>query len=490
LRSGAFINKQQRGKKQQKQFFEQFKSKPFWIWDREEHKLAFAKTNGQCCFNHIIGLPKKNGQPKPLFDYEREIFDVLSNHKHVWIKKATGLGITEFMLRYMAWLCVRDDALRGTQMTIITGPRIDLAIGLIDRIKGLFSILPPGLSLETKETVAELNGCKIEAFPSHHVDSMRGLPNVSFILLDEADFFPSSQQKDARVVSERYIAKSNPWIVMVSTPNAPEGLFDQIEKEPEDKCLYSRIFLPYTVGLGKIYTLEEIERAKRSPSFPREYDLQYLGQEGNVFHHTIIQRAMEAGKTYDPDEIVPSARKALGIDPAFGSSKFAFVLTQLANGRIEVLYADEFERPDFAAMISHALKLMTHFSAHKIYVDASNPAIIMTLKRAFRERTDYQTQIAQLQERRVSDISHWMNVIPVAFRPEHREMLGHAKLMMDHGIVAIHPRFSKLITSLRTAVAIEGTFDKASTAYNDIFDAFRLSLQYYKLIGLSGYVGR
>jgi hypothetical protein len=37
------------------------------------------------------------------------------------------------------------------------------------------------------------------------------------------------QQQDARDVSERHIAKSNPWIVMVSTPNEPEGLFDGIE---------------------------------------------------------------------------------------------------------------------------------------------------------------------------------------------------------------------------------------------------------------------
>ena len=62
--------------------------------------------------------------------------------------------------------------------------------------------------------------------------AMRGLPDVSFILLDEADFFPSGQQQDAREVSERYIAKSNPWIVMVSTPNAPDGLFEKIEREP------------------------------------------------------------------------------------------------------------------------------------------------------------------------------------------------------------------------------------------------------------------
>src|ERR671938_1547134 len=109
-------------------------------------------------------------------------------------------------------------------MYIVTGPRIDLAIALIDRMKKLFaSTNSKGLTVfDTKETVIELNSVKIEAFPSHHLDAMRGLPDVSFILLDEADFFPSGQQADARDVSERYIAKSNPYI-MVSTPNAPDG---------------------------------------------------------------------------------------------------------------------------------------------------------------------------------------------------------------------------------------------------------------------------
>ena len=99
----------------------------------------------------------------------------------------------------------------------------------------------------------------IEAYPSHQLDSMRGLKDVSFIYLDEADFFPPGQQQDARDVSERYIAKSNPWIVMVSTPNAPDGLFEKIEKEPEGICLYKRLFLDYTYGLDKIYTREERE---------------------------------------------------------------------------------------------------------------------------------------------------------------------------------------------------------------------------------------
>ncbi|MGH9975492.1 MAG: hypothetical protein ACRD8Z_06610 [Nitrososphaeraceae archaeon] len=79
-------------------------------------------------------------------------------------------------------------------------------------------------------------GVHIEAYPSNNLGGMRGLTNVSVIYLNEADFFLPRQRSEARDASERYIAKSNPWIVMVSTPNAPEGLFERMEKKPESTC--------------------------------------------------------------------------------------------------------------------------------------------------------------------------------------------------------------------------------------------------------------
>jgi hypothetical protein len=57
---------------------------------------------------------------------------------------------------------------------------------------------------------------------------------------------------------QRYIGKSDPHIVMVSTPNAPEGLFERIEKEPGQSCLYKRIFLDYTYDVNRIYSKDEI----------------------------------------------------------------------------------------------------------------------------------------------------------------------------------------------------------------------------------------
>jgi hypothetical protein len=47
------------------------KDRPFWIWNIEEHKLQDIRTNRHCCFNHIIGLPTKEGEEKAIFDYEK-----------------------------------------------------------------------------------------------------------------------------------------------------------------------------------------------------------------------------------------------------------------------------------------------------------------------------------------------------------------------------------------------------------------------------------
>ena len=38
----------------------------------------------------------------------------------------------------IAWLCTRDDDFKNSQIVIVTGPNIDLAIGLIRRLKRIF----------------------------------------------------------------------------------------------------------------------------------------------------------------------------------------------------------------------------------------------------------------------------------------------------------------------------------------------------------------
>jgi hypothetical protein len=136
---------------EQSQLLQRLRDKPFWIWNQKQHKQEDIRTKGDCCFNHIVGLPKKDNQEKPMFEYEKLLYDSLLipysyyplHHafklKHLWVKKATGLGVTEFFLRFMAWLCLHNNDYRNSQMCIVTGPNQDIAIKLIKRMKGLLN---------------------------------------------------------------------------------------------------------------------------------------------------------------------------------------------------------------------------------------------------------------------------------------------------------------------------------------------------------------
>jgi hypothetical protein len=64
-------------------------------------------------------------------------------------------------------------------MCIVTGPRIDLAITLVDRMKKLFS--NSQVFFDSKETVIELNGVHIEAYPADHLEGFWPLISVAVL---------------------------------------------------------------------------------------------------------------------------------------------------------------------------------------------------------------------------------------------------------------------------------------------------------------------
>jgi hypothetical protein len=100
------------------------------------------------------------------------------------------------------------------------------------------------------------------------------------------------------------------------------------------------------------------------------------------------------------------------------------------------------------------------------------------------EDPDYDKVIAKYKSDKLgNNWSQNMRIVPVNFNKEHKAMLGHCKMILEHdpGKVAINPdKFDKLITALRTAVDNDGTLDKEATSYNDIFDVFRLALKFYR----------
>jgi hypothetical protein len=150
------------------------------------------------------------------------------------------------------------------------------------------------------------------------------------------------------------------------------------------------------------------------------------------------------------------------------------------------VHADEYHRPDYNEMLSLVHGLISKYQVDKIYIDGANPSFIKSLKIQIGEEAEYDKVIARYRTEGWGDKDGWtrnMKIVPVNFNSEHKAMLGHVKMLMEdkEGRIAINPdKFDKLITSLRTAVDQDGTLDKEATSYNDIFDAFRLALKFYR----------
>ena len=68
---------QQQRENTRKELFQRLQDKPFWIWDKQQHKQEDIRTDEDCCFDHIIGLSQKDAVDNPLYYCERIIFDPL-----------------------------------------------------------------------------------------------------------------------------------------------------------------------------------------------------------------------------------------------------------------------------------------------------------------------------------------------------------------------------------------------------------------------------
>jgi Terminase RNaseH-like domain len=144
------------------------------------------------------------------------------------------------------------------------------------------------------------------------------------------------------------------------------------------------------------------------------------------------------------------------------------------------LHAEEYHRPDYNEMQSTVYRLMSKYNIDKVYIDGANPSFIKSLKIQIGEDADYDKVIARYRSEGLGDGTQNMKIVPVNFNKEHKAMLGHCKLILEERYLAIHPKFDKIIVALRTATDQDGTLDKESTSYDDIFDAFRLALKFYK----------
>lgn len=501
---------------------------PFYIWDEEFHKYAYQKHDGKCCFVDIIGRPmnKKTGQLMPMFPYEFEIFQALFKNdyanpdnnprrwKHVWIKKSRGAGATEEIACYiMPWLAIAfPERFADSQQAIITGINMSVAKTIMRRLK--FKLQNKlKIPIDFSDKVIQINGCLIEAYPAIRPDAFRGLHNLKFAFNDEADFFPHNIIDDVMDANEAYWTKSRAWTVFNSTANKPDGLMQRIEKQTEEECNYKRLFILVDKLEGYIYTPEELEMAKLSRSYPREYLGEYAGDKGNLFSQYLLDYA--AGytdilevKNYNGevireikreegelriDEVLSSYRylgvnydSSYGIDPAFNSSQFSFIVNKKIDNLIYAVAEIDLQSPSIEEAINVTKDMvMKDYPCFrpKIWVDASGIPFIRALKKELGEYPDYHNYTHEEMVNQMLD-PRGMKVCPIPFNKYGDAMNYHWRRLFELGYYRISPKQTpRLWDSLQSAKYDEdkAKFDKKNTSYSDSYDGGRLATITFKI---------
>ncbi len=105
------------------------------------------------------------------------------------------------------------------------------------------------------------------------------------------------------------------------------------------------------------------------------------------------------------------------------------------------MHAEEYQRPDFNAMISITVRLLDEYDIKfdnrcRVFVDGANPSFIRALKDRGDEDPEYDKQIAFYKHNYpfiydLQFLQQNMFVIPVHSQSEHKNMLAYAKEMLD-----------------------------------------------------------
>jgi hypothetical protein len=171
---------------------------------------------------------------------------------------------------------------------------------------------------------------------------------------------------------------------------------------------------------------------------------------------------------------------------------------------IQVLMADEYEIPRYQDMADKVIDLIRGLNrtnidqesldSCKIYVDAANSEFITTLKELVGESTrwDYIQDKTLYCKKHNLDLASYMTVIPVPFASSGKDMLMHVKELLEYErrLVAINPKFDKLVTALRTCISDDlAKLDKEATSYDNMLDAFRLALKGIKMVKKENEIG-
>jgi hypothetical protein len=104
------------------------------------------------------------------------------------------------------------------------------------------------------------------------------------------------------------------------------------------------------------------------------------------------------------------------------------VVTQFADGIVQILHAEEYHRTDYNEVLSIAYGLISKYDVDKVYIDGANPSFIKSIKLQIGDDADYDKVIARYRSEKLGDKrGQDMRIVAVNFNSEHKAMLGHCK---------------------------------------------------------------
>jgi hypothetical protein len=82
-------------------------------------------------------------------------------------------------------------------------------------------------------------------------------------------------------------------------------------------------------------------------------------------------------------------QKSVGLDPGFGSSNFGVCITELVDGIVNVMHAEEYPRPDFNQMINTAANLARKYDiSFEMAAESLSMAAIPLSSEPLKDRLD------------------------------------------------------------------------------------------------------
>jgi hypothetical protein len=87
------------------------------------------------------------------------------------------------------------------------------------------------------------------------------------------------------------------------------------------------------------------------------------------------------------------------------------VVTQWADGIVQIMHAEEYHRPDYNEMLSLVYGLISKYQIDKVYIDGANPSFIKSLNLHIGEEADYDKVIARYRAKGFGDAIKDMRIV-------------------------------------------------------------------------------